>query len=330
MLPTRSRGTTVVLALAVLLAVPALAGCVGSDAPSGSGSPAGDAPSDSADPADEVDDGADDADEEVDDGEDEAGEATDPSSVPSRLSFGGCDAQIGVFHLPADLAAEMAPSGFTPTSVLLPGDATASLIVDAHGCDAATSDAFDAPVDDANWVVYLLAVDPPEEYQQEGVDNYFILLGTVTTSPETVEVIEDWGIPAEEGTVDLTATTTPAGRNGQLEVRSDNVSSTLHTVVQPEGAGDDVEEDTWNRKFAISDEDEVTGVMDINVTGHTAMVGGSERVVEPDGTDPGALPDLAVKNAATTGLGLHFVARDGFGIDLQPFGLSGGTGQEGY
>lgn len=269
--------------VALVLLTAGLAGCLASDAPPDVAGPA-----------------------------DGAGNETEMPAVPARMSFGACDVQAGVFDVPAVLAAEKAPPGFTPTSAVEPDGPTASFVVDAHDCGNATSDAFDGTEEDVGWVAYFLAVDPPDEYEDESVDFYLLPVAAVTDAPQVLDVYEAWNLTFEEGTVDMTATTAPTARRGQLEVRSDNISSTLHTAVSSEVPSEDP--DHRSRVFGVSD-GKVTSIVDFDVSGSDRFMGGAERIVEPGSSAPGDLPLWAAENALTRGVGQHIVAER---IDIQP------------
>lgn len=308
------RTTRWTIALVLLLTAPAMAGCIGSDASAGDAGPTdADDRIASADNEDtDGDNGAGDESDNADDGDETSNDdETTPSAVPSTMTFSGCDVQVGVFEIPAPLVAEKIPQGFEPTSVLQPAAPTASFIVDSHACGDATSDAFDAPVEDVGWVIYFLAVDPPDEYGHESVDFYFLPVAGVSDSQEVLDVYEAWNLTFEDGTVDLTATTTPAARTGQLEVRSDNISSTLHTAVSSEAA--EGNPDHRARIFDVSD-GEITGIVQPTVSASGAFLGEAERIVETAPSDPGEVPFWTAANPATRGVSQHFIAER---IDIQ-------------
>lgn len=331
---TRTRRWTI--ALALVLTAAALAGCIGSEASPGDAAPRDadeetesvtheTSASDEAKDSDE-ESGPDDGDEasNADDRATEAGNGTgnetNPSAVPSSMTFSGCDVQVGVFEVPAALAAEKIPEGFQPTSVVQPAAPTASFVVDAHNCEKATSDALEDPVEASGWVSYFLAVDPPDAYEDESVDFYFLPVASIADAPEVADVFEAWDVTVEEGTVDLSATTTPAARTGQLEVESNNISSTLHTAVSSEAAEGDP--DHRARWFQVSD-GEVTSIVQPTVSASGAFLGWAERVVETAPSDPGDLPFWAAVNPATRGVSQHLTAERIAFEHLDPAGVAG-------
>lgn len=285
----------------VLLAVP-LAGCVGSDAPSGPAGPTVDAGAGAGNGTDRPGDNA------------TRANGTGGPAVPSRLSFGGCTSHLGFFFLPAELVAEEVPPGFSPASQD-PAGATATVIAVGAACGNATSDGFDGPVDGVGAMTFFLAVDPPDEYEDGDLADHLIHIATANTSPDVVEVQQAWNLtPVEEGSVDLIETSTAAARTGQVEARSENVSATLHTATESASTAS-ADPGFTVRLYAVPD-GEITDVVDINVSAYNRTEGTAKMVFEPFGTDPGDLAFWTATNAVTTGMGVHYVA-DGLEVDYR-------------
>lgn len=288
------------IAFAVVLPAVPLAGCVGSDAPSGPAGPTVDAGDGAGNGTDRPGDNA------------TRANATGGPAVPSRLSFGGCTVHLGLFFVPAAFIAEQVPPGFSPASQD-PAGGTATVVAVGAACGNATSDGFDGPVDGVGAMTFFLAVDPPDEYEDGDLADHLLHIATANTFPEVVQVQQAWNLTSvEEGGVDLVETATAAARTGQVEARSENVSATLHTATES-GATASAEPGFTARLYAVPD-GEVTDVVDINVSAYNRTEGTAKMVFEPFGTGPADLAFWAATNAVTTGMGVHYVA-DGLQVD---------------
>ncbi len=231
--------------------------------------------------------------------------------IPQALAFVGCREQVGLFTLPADAFEDELPPGFEPRG-LEGDDQTGLLTVYAWACDETHVEGLDEePVTE---MVATLSVHPPQEHETENASAYAAILHGVTTRTDLMPLYDAWGLPFEQGDVEMTTQTDPTDT-----LRAGHASSTTssQTILNTNVGGPVESREAGQARFFGVQEARLTAILEGWWADVPAYQQGQATLLPDDALPPslGITPDAA----PLEGLGVHYYG-DGFafGYDNVP------------
>lgn len=272
-----------------LLMLVAFAGCLGGGSP---------------DPDDGGGDGGPDGGDDGATGDDGSGPGEDPGNTTSPvdasvLVYEGCSIQGLQMFLPAEFFAGDLPEGFEIAS---PDPAGELALLEVVGVVCPTVLLGDEAMDTNGEFRFHLDVVPPQEHENPDAVRHSLLLDSIHSNEEIMELYGYWGLWASPGGVSVSTVDAVAARSGQVTVETQWETFDVHSVV--EAADESCQDSVVFRTFGFRGE-QVTDYVDMELDATCFAIGAGSVEFEPYGTDPESLAFWLLLTGATSGLAFH-------------------------
>lgn len=236
-----------------------------------------------------------------------------PASGDHSLGFGDCTTQAALIPAPSDIVEGEIPEGFAP---VYGDDAGATSLIGLSGTTCADATSQDVSADHAEFRFYAL-VEPPPEWQNDSVDDYYVLFFVTTSDASAAQTYAEWGHWVENR--DVLVESDDMGTSSFGTVRSAHAAEEWEVRTAVDSANEQCYEDKHIRSFAEGP-DGITGYVDMKTGPGCAWIG-TAKVTLPEAptSDPMDLVVWAGLNGMLTGQGRHVVEPTTLMQEYTPF-----------